>query len=736
MKALTFILVILTACAGFSAQLTKVPTGSRLNTSASLVFLNSNGWAGIHNGTPGSTEPLTPISVTRQGYTTAAATTTYTDTVYLTRRMRFPFPNQATLTPNLIALSEKLYSTDSITGTINQSTAVSPKPVMNWAMYDRTVVGNTITGEIVAGHYNGRSGSQLACVTVTATDGASAPVSVTVSTPTVSGQAGDDNAVIIYAYSLDITSLNNGPITVNANGYPWIGAAASVLDSSAQSARREFSPRYYLKDTTRSASPPYAYVTGAGNDGTGVWSTTAATAEATPFLTVQGAINAAAAQMPAGAYAALTGTGTARPLDGAIIRVGSGTFALGSGSATTRPQKLGALIITRDPNVARADSIVSFGTGAAWRPRLGVATLESVTTEGALIFRDISILRTNTLTIQGEAASQLDIIFDDVSYDNGSFNATIFSNSHGRTYGMTVTNAAASAFSSGTLEWRLFRGLDGNFLGNNIEGYFVIGSRPQNVGTLNRGSRTQSGSIVAFNFFSVRTNTVRLFQYGTDENVTGIAVMQNVCETVGTASNPANRMSGDNESGSITHLVHIHNTYTGFNDLGRANVLYNDNITGAAGMYRTHTYIRSAGNIHDQINTKHDVFTSNPSRTQSWEYVFGVGCVGELSQFSDAQGGTPTSASSFSQTYAGLLSSIGSSASVRNDPLFTDYQGTTSGPTVGAGNGTYTISNTSPAKNIVSVGLLNYDLAGTARSTPVLGNASTYGDSGAYVHIP
>jgi hypothetical protein len=719
MKRTISILLFAVLLVALPAQWLPVLTAGVLNNQPPITALAADGWQATYDGTPPSTLLLETFTAARAGFTTAGAATTYNDTITATRRIRQAYPNQASFS-NLVALSELLYSTDTVTGVTNSSTKVSPKPVANWILYDRTVVGNSITVEIVAGHYNGRNNSQAAFVDVRATDGTDT-VSAGVFATVVSGRSSDQNAVLVYRAALDIASLDPGAITVNADVYPWIGDSSSVLDSADQSARREFSPRYFLKDVTRFTSPPYAYVTSAGNDGTGVWSTTAATAEASPFLTVQGAINAAAAQMPAGDY--LAGTGTSRPIDGAIIRVGSGTFTLASAS-TSRPQKLGAVIITRDPNVARSSAIVAHGT-ATWRARLGVGSLEAVTTEGAVIFRDISIDRTGTLGLQGEAANQLDIIFDDVSYDNNSHNATIFNQSHGRVYGMALTDSASSLVGAATYEWRCWRGLSAD-VNSNIEGWLIAGSDIDRVQTLARGSRTASGSMVMFNKFMRISYAGNVLTYGSDENVTGLVIVQNVFEGIGASTTAFNRVSGDSNTGNLTHVVHLHNTYIGFNDQGRWNFAYNET---PGDVFRTHTYIRSAANIAVQINSKHDVFIDDGDYTQSWEYLNGVGCVGEFSMFRDAGGG---GADGFGQDYPGLLASIGTSNTVRNDPLFTDYQGTTSGPTAGAGNGDYTISSSSPAKERVSVGFLSHDLAGTARPTPVEGNTATYDASGAY----
>jgi hypothetical protein len=701
--------------------------------SSPFSSLAADGWQGSWAGVPGSTLPMQAFNVTRPGHDDTGAEVNHIDTIYATRRIRKPYPDHADFSdsPYLVALSEKLLSTDILAGgATNNASAAAPKPVANWLLYDRTVVGDSVTVELGSGHYNGRNNSQIALAEFRATDGVNT-VFFTAASTVVGGRSSDKNAVLVYRGTLNLSTLNNGPITVNAKCFPWIGTAASVLDSADQSARREFSPRFFLKDTTRAANPPYAYVKTAANGGSdagGVWSTNAATAAASPFETVRAAIIAAASQMPAGAYAALIGTGTSRPLDGAILRVGEGTFALGTDYTSTRPQKLGAVTITRDPNVARIDCIVSFGTTANFRPRLGVATLESVTTEGAIIFQDISILRTSTFIIAGESTgpSHLDVIFDDVSYNNASISGVILSNAHGRVYGMTVTNNAASVLTPGTYEWRCFRGLSVDLLNTSgLEAWIVVGCNIDRPNEMSRAAgRTASKSIIAFNKFTRITFISPVLQQGKTEDINGLVVMQNLFEGIGTSVGAIQRISGDSDTGNLTHVIHLNNTYTGFDDLGRINFAYNDTAGGA----RTHTFIRSAANILVSINSKHDIFMTDGTRVQSLEYNNGVGSVGEFAMFNNADNG----AVRFGQDYAGVLASIGTSNTVRNDPLFTDYQGTIDGSTPGVGGGTYTLQPSSPCRQRVWTGFLSHDLAGNPRPAPILGNVATYDAAGAY----
>jgi len=675
-------------------------------TDPGVTAINAEGWSVTFTSPPTFDPVGSPqiVVAERDGFDTTGAPTTYDETLILTQRVRQAYPNHASLDASRVAMSDYLYSTDVVTGVTNNSTEVSPAPVAAWGMLARQVVGNSLSVEVLAFHRNARDREEVACVEITATDGTTT-ITSKVSTSTVSARSTDKRPVVVYAATLDITSLtDNALVTVNAKVYPWIGDSAAVLDSSASSEARGFSPRYYLKNTTLAASPPYAYVSTAGNDGTGVVSTTAATAEATPFLTVLGAIN--------GIHTALNAT---TGVDGAIIRVGNdgGTpFVLGSTSAT-RTQKVGCLTITRDPNVARANARVSWGT-ASFRPRLG-GSLTSPVATGALRFHDIDIVRTGTSAFTGEAAAQLELLFDDVAIDNASQTTTYLANAHDYHSGTVFTNVTGnSVLGATTLEHRMLRGITVNPGGSNIEGWLVVGSDITQPGQLNRGTRSQSGGIVAYNYISKLPTTIHLVSPGSDADVVGYALIQNILEFTSATSYLSFGVSADSATGNNTHVILHHNTVTGFNDQGRSNLFYDEGATA-----RTSKLMSCKGNIHCQINNKGDVFVTDGARVGNWAYLYGAGCQGEFSMFRDAGSG------SFAQAYPGPEASLGTSASVRNDPLFTDYEGTTSGPTLGAGGGDYSISGSSPCKNRLTAPVLRFDFAGTTR-----GSAATA--SGAY----
>jgi hypothetical protein len=398
-------------------------------------------------------------------------------------------------------------------------------------------------------------------------------------------------------------------------------------------------------------------------------------------------------------------------VDGCVIRVGSGSFVLGT-AATQRAQGNGELIITRDPNVARASSIVTFGA-AVFAPKLSASS-------GWLRFQDITVQRTGVSAINGQASIPLTITFDNVTFDNGSFNSTVYNVSHGKWIGSTLQNVltTGSFAGPGTNEHRMWRGCTATFTNVSVEGWLVIGNNFTGVDGLTYGSRSASGSIIAGNVLLNVGPTAGVFSIGAGADVAGAAFVQNVAEYISATANAQVKASADSATGNTSHIVIHGNSFAGFFNNGRANLFYDDGATA-----RTNKLMSLRGNIHVQLNNKGDVFVTNGARVGNWAYLYGVGCVGEFSQFIDANsGGIGTS---FAQAYPGLAANIGTSATVRNDPLFTTYAGTTSGPTAGAGGGTYTLQSGSPAKAMLASPALRFDLAGNTRS-------ATAASAGAY----
>lgn len=654
-----------------------------------ITAVSSNGWEATYDGTPSELILLEPFQASRSGYV-GSTPTTITENLQVTQRVREPYPNEGTLTSDTVALSDYIYSTDTIADVTNNSTEASPKPIANWATIDHTVIGDTLTAEVVAFHRNARSREQVAGVRFYATDGTNNAEQL-VTTSVVSGRAGDQNAVIVYRCNMDVSGLNDdAEITLNAEVFPHIGNAASVLDSADQTERREFSPRTYLRRT--SGTVPIAYVSTTGNDGTGVVSTNAATAEASPFATISGAI---------GTTGGLRAFGDA---EGAEIRLEAGTHVMTAAFGVDLVMSAADLKITPAPGEDDTTVTVTFGA-SGFRPRINAGG-GWVTIEGC------SVQRTGSSGLQGESDSQTEFRFVDCPFDNNSVAPSMpGGNGHALFLGQTFTNLGSSSLAPGPQDYRMFRGCTG-VLASGVEGWLVIGCDWESgAESIASNANRTDGAISAFN--KIEKAEARAFDYeGNGTSVSQIAVVQNVVEVVTSTSLAAIFFSADGAVTDVDHLVFHHNTVVGFDIYGRSNMLYDD---GASVSTTRRVSVR--GNLHCQINTKSDVFQMDGTRVGNWPYEYGVGCEGEYSLFRDASGGGI--GSSFAQEYPGQNANIGTSNTTMNggpaNLIFTDFQATTSGPTVGAGGGDYSlVGGAAPKGNAQAV--LRFDASGATRS--------------------
>lgn len=671
---------------------------STAGAGAAFSALAADGWqATVASPTDLS---LTPVTVSRQGFDTTGATATISDTLYLTKRVRQAYPNNASFSANSVALSDYILSTDTVSGATNNSALTSPKPVADWLMPARQTVGNTLHWEIAAFHYFGRLGKQVACVRVRATDGTNFTSWQTVTAPTISSYVEDAVPLGLYQGDLDVSTLNNpARIWLEAEVYPWVGTSASVLKSedvyAASGGKRAFTRRVYRRDTARAATFHRVYVASTGNDTSGVASTTDATAAASPCLTLHGAIVKLRA-----AAGATTGA-----LDGARIFI---VDSVSGGTATfnTYHQDVGAIIVTRASGTTRANAIVT--TSAIIRPYFSDAS--ATEDEGCLIFTDMTFkFGAATHAFTGETR-KLHVQFWNCNIDFGSFAGAWRSNSHLSYFGAVFSNAVAANLSYTVAgELRILRGLTGT-LGGGTEGWATYGCSLTACSGFTFADYTKGARTFCNKFLNPSAGNA---VYNGDpalntDTVVGAVFMQNLVETTHTTSSTA-ALGLFQGKGQSTHTIFCHNTFTGFGQLGRQNVFYSGFGLAAN---QVHTFARVVGNIISQPNVKNDVFSANAAFTGNWAYTHGVGVQGDFWQFAP-------NATSEGPDYGGMGTVTAPLVTTRNDPLFTNYQGTTGTATptyvAGAGGGTYTLQSGSPAKNIVSSSILAFDLAGNAR---------------------
>ncbi|MDF1505641.1 hypothetical protein, partial [Roseisolibacter sp. H3M3-2] len=626
---------------------------------------------------------------------------------------------------------------DSIGGVTNNSAESSPKPIAQWVLRNRRVVGNTLTMEFVAFHRDGRAGKPVAAGRCWATDiaGTKTTAVVVATGPIVLAGAGDLNHVIGYRCSVDLSqwldasAIADGTAVLGyASVYPHVGDAGSVLTASGTADARGFTPQTFLKHAARASDSPTAYVaasscsdetvTAAGVGGTstlqkiyGGGIADPGAGSANKFCSIKSAIEAL--------KTATTRTGGVT--DGTRVRVGAGTFALVATAALGTYQNTGELIIERDGVATRAEAIVTVSNVNLRNPYL--------------TFRDITLQRSSNLPLSVTSGR---LALTDVALDNGAQTTVIYSTSPLWVNGLTVTNLGAATNNqlyTGSQPIHLIRGLSiGTPSGAEVrlDCWSLIGSNVGNA-SCRHGSRDGSGTVIAFNQLRGRTGAlgpmVSFLDMGTTTAVNGVALVQNLFEYTSATSNPSFRPSADAETYSIRHLVQWHNTFAGAGLWGRENWAYDETLN----VYRANILWSPVGNIHVTVFSKHDWFvgtagaagstgTNDPIEAAkhigSWSSMYGVGARGEFHQYAVDSGDIINGDRSLA--FYGLKAARSTSSVTRLDPLFTGpeaattWDGTTA--TARAGNGVYTLQSGSSAKARVANCPLHVDLAGGPRA--------------------
>ena len=643
---------------------------------------------------------LTPFTVQRAGYTSAGATTTHSKTMYLTKRVRQAYPNQASFTADQVAVSDYIYSTDTVAGAVNNSTVDSPLPVARWLMPDALMTSTTVTAEIGAWHANG-----IACVKFRANDGTTQTAWQTVSTTTISTICTDANPVEAYAATIDISSLASGAFWLEAEVYPVIGGASSVLKSedlnTAGANARELTRRWFKKGSV----PAYCYVASTGNDTTGSANAVAATASSTPCLTVAGALKK---------LHDLLGT-SAGALDGARIRVTDGV-TMGTTTFTgSYKQDVAAVVIERDPNVSRATANITMAANFA--PDFDTSSIGP--DEGQLLLREITLTISGARSFQGSSSPShpLHVQLWDCAIDMASNATNLRSTGYLSYFGGTISNIANNALCplglSGSNNIRIIRGITADMNTRSHEGWTTIGcdisrSNGQGYSDLTKGIVFANNRYLSPNGAQ---SAIMVEAAAAGDLITGIVIVQNEVEWTSATSSPSIAIAASN--GSTHHSIVHNNTCSGDQLAGRWNLFYDEHASVA----RTHTLISFKGDIGTQLNTKGDIFKTDGTRLGNFAFAHGVGCEGN---FTIDAANAP---SSEAQSYPGIGSIIAG-----GDPLFTDNQASTfdgSTYSAGAGGGTYTLEAGSDAIGILSGPLLTFDLAGSARGSGVQ-NAGAY----------
>ena len=204
-----------------------VPGGG---SSAPISSVNANGFFGVYNGSrPSSFDPNgdpESFDVTSPAFTADGTATTTSRSIILTKPVREMYPNHATLTADLAAFSEYVYSGDTGNFT-NNSTVSYPKVIARWASMPRESFTGAMYLEVVGFQKFGRDKLPLRGVKITGTPATGSAVTVQC-VYAKSGYYGDNLPVWRAQFSpSDFPSNAGGDVTFTFESYGWIGDANS-----------------------------------------------------------------------------------------------------------------------------------------------------------------------------------------------------------------------------------------------------------------------------------------------------------------------------------------------------------------------------------------------------------------------------------------------------------------------------------------------------------------------------
>lgn len=657
------------------------------------------------------------IPMLRQGFGPDGQPTMHADTLYVTARLREPYPvstqNSRVYTDTGVVFDKNVAEGDIIAGAVNNSTIIYPRSTAAWTRRDCKVVGDEWTIGVSTIGNEQRLGRTVACVVLTVTDGETT-LTQTVTQPQPYIQSGTGLCVTEYRHTFDLSVFPDGtPLFANFDVYPWFGDATSVTSSiraipvfaTDPVGEFEYQQTAY-KHTALHAAPPYAYVsTAEGDNATGVVSTDAAIAKASPFATIK------AAALAIGLYNQPT-LGEA-VIDGGIVRVvGDHALTWASGD---NPVSFGTTLhIESDPEddwpVLSYEGTVGPNVTAAPGDPRGV---------GGWYARGFHIQRGSSGQLSGGRWVDLeDCTFDYGSTTNASrINGT--SNTRTRVWGNFSTIGSASqnfwqpaptSGSGGVVHWQ---GATATGSMSFILGMCVLGCRFASSVLKANTDRHGGPSQLHLDGFDNRGNTAANFIAGGSfgSALAPMSHMNLIAEKRNYQEGPWAGVSGDLATNSTMAVYRYYTTIVGHNESGRLNEAYDEGATP-----RTHPFMKMYGCIIPRSATKGDLFHKDTSRQGSWWWEYRVGSACNIEMWISGP---------FASTYYGRHSLKPSAGGVQYPIVFADPKFGTPTETDMGGFGDYRLMPGSPGADLDLYPANAFDIEGNPRN--VGGPIGAYG---------
>jgi hypothetical protein len=574
--------------------------GAAVAIAAQFASVAENGWESVYEGTPPTFAPVASpeqFSVLRPGFDATGSATTVTDTLTVMKRVRLPSPDQLTDTANNAAVSQFIYSTDTVVGATNSSTRLAPVLMAMWLTPDYTRASTALINVRIAfSHAHARNGRPVAAVLFTATDGVNTPVTTLVSSLTAASYTETGLTCPCYEGTIDLSGLDEGLVQVDAVGYPWVGESFTISTDASATKSVNLCPLTILNDRAGGLGTAHAYVA-VGATGTGV---VYATEQGSPanFATIQAAVSAIKTFN--------TSTYSRTNAGGAILHLADGTHTWATiksqaGTTVTMPLTI--------VGASRAGTIIQDA---------GTSTLNSLPNLTRFSTLTLKKLTTGNITLLDNSATSgaFAVVFDQVDIDmNGydAYNAFIYRTGRticvesdmttnlGVTGTVTKQNILIGSRGTGSMVYNMAASRCDQFIKKAASG----------------GQENGLGQVCLYSVLSRGDTSATIVLSDEVIGARGFAVVGSVIEYWAASDSPPTiAINADGNLSATQNVLFMGNSVPG----GRINWLYQD--TGTASILKS-GYFRF--NAVYEYNIKSDLFpTASGDRIGNWSEVHRV----------------------------------------------------------------------------------------------------------------